>query len=136
MLLVRIFAFIKKRKGEVSSVSSNVFKLFTTLFIPDPMSANLTGQKAPKNSPINPPEARLRAHKIRFAHMRVALEGLAERAATPSDGSRLELNLRLWDAFKSNNAPEMTRLVRAGARVSSIEDHINEEERSLRANAI
>jgi|GEM_PF-6610539 len=66
--------------------------------------------------------------KERFARIRPALIMVEERVkAKPQN--QLELNLRLFDAFKLNNASEMTRLIRAGARVDSIEDNIRSEER-------
>lgn len=50
------------------------------------------------------------------------------RAGTrPGNLKAAELNIRLFAAFKSNNEPEMLRLVRAGAEPDSIIRNIEKE---------
>ena len=85
-------------------------------------------------SNINLPKQKLAAlarQRERFVRMRPVLLMVEERAKAKPDNI-LELNLRLWDAFKQNNSSEMTRLLRAGARVDSIEENLRTEERNIK----
>ena len=93
----------------------------------------MTKYNARTVSEFNLPQKKLAAlarYRERFVRMRPALLMVEERAKAKPENA-LELNLKLWDAFTTNNAAEMARLLRAGARADSIEDNIRSEERRI-----